>query len=624
MAECSPHELPRGKSGVAGERKVFAWLRDLPDDCIVYYEPVTGRRYPDFVVILPTLGVLVVEVKSWPLADLRDADAHSFRIASASGKSEMVQAHPVRQARDYVLALMEVCASHLWGRCLRWEEGSWRGKFRFPFAHAVVLTEVRRAEIEALPALAELLPAARVLTADELAAASKAEPAEKLAVARRFFDLFQPTEPLGPAQIAALRAIIHPEIRIGAPTQFVRQSDPATESLKVLDLAQERAALEIGGGHRLVFGAAGSGKTVMLLARARLLATQRPEAKILVLCYNVTLAAYLARNLREFGERVQVINFHKILHRAGIAWRGETYEVDPNALGLELLRRRHDDEADSRYFDALFIDEAQDFAPSWFQAALGLVKQPDEADVFIVGDGNQGIFGTGKRRFKWASVGIHASGRTLYLKRPYRSSREIIALASHFAAAAGDDDDGVAPIAAVATLAARSTGFGPWLLRARTRAEETDKALRLVQELLAGSWRGRKLDRPLAPEDIAILYPRLEPAVKPEFERLRRELQRLQIRYNWLSADGAAKEGIGTPGVRLQTIHGSKGLQYRAVILLWVDLLPRTWGEHQDRAADRLLLYVGLTRAEDFLAVLTSGESAFVDELRAAAAQGGH
>jgi len=54
MAEMIPDRLPGGAS--AGERKVFRLLQQLPDDVIVYYEPVVAERYPDFIVIIPTVG----------------------------------------------------------------------------------------------------------------------------------------------------------------------------------------------------------------------------------------------------------------------------------------------------------------------------------------------------------------------------------------------------------------------------------------------------------------------------------------------------------------------------------------------------------------------------------------
>jgi hypothetical protein len=34
------------------------------------------------------------------------------------------------------------------------------------------------------------------------------------------------------------------------------------------------------------------------------------------------------------------------------------------------------------------IDEAQDFAPSWFQCAKAALKEPGDGDLIIVGDGS--------------------------------------------------------------------------------------------------------------------------------------------------------------------------------------------------------------------------------------------
>jgi hypothetical protein len=42
-------------------------LARLPDDCLIYYEPVVRRRYADLIAILPEIGVLVIELgqESW-------------------------------------------------------------------------------------------------------------------------------------------------------------------------------------------------------------------------------------------------------------------------------------------------------------------------------------------------------------------------------------------------------------------------------------------------------------------------------------------------------------------------------------------------------------------------------
>jgi Nuclease-related domain len=62
VAQTIPDKCP---SKIKGEQRLFGILKRLPDDAIVYYEPVIDNRHPDFVIILPTLGVLLIEVKGW-------------------------------------------------------------------------------------------------------------------------------------------------------------------------------------------------------------------------------------------------------------------------------------------------------------------------------------------------------------------------------------------------------------------------------------------------------------------------------------------------------------------------------------------------------------------------------
>ena len=71
----------------------------LPDDLIVYYEPVVADRYPDFIVIIPQLGLVIVEVKGW-------YPAHIFESQQRRGHRKLTRSarkkkHAVWQARDY-------------------------------------------------------------------------------------------------------------------------------------------------------------------------------------------------------------------------------------------------------------------------------------------------------------------------------------------------------------------------------------------------------------------------------------------------------------------------------------------------------------------------------------------
>jgi superfamily I DNA/RNA helicase len=56
-------------------------------------------------------------------------------------------------------------------------------------------------------------------------------------------------------------------------------------------------------------------------------------------------------------------------------------------------------------------------------------------------------------------------------------------------------------------------------------------------------------------------------------------------------------------------------LQYRAVIVLWADRLPRSFPD-LDPAEDPKLMYVALTRPEDYLFITHSGPSSFIDRIR--------
>ncbi|RPI36131.1 MAG: NERD domain-containing protein [Methanoregulaceae archaeon] len=74
MAECIPDRLSAKAS--RGEERTFALLKKLPDDYLIWYEPDIDNRHPDFIVIAPDLGVIIIEVKSW-LLDIIVGGNHS-------------------------------------------------------------------------------------------------------------------------------------------------------------------------------------------------------------------------------------------------------------------------------------------------------------------------------------------------------------------------------------------------------------------------------------------------------------------------------------------------------------------------------------------------------------------
>lgn len=266
-----------------------------------------------------------------------------------------------------------------------------------------------------------------------------------------------------------------------------------------------------------------------------------------------------------------------------------------------------------RKYDAILVDEAQDFEVSWFKCVLEAMKEPYDGDLIIVGDGNQGLFPRGK--VNWKEIGINAQGRTIYkkfdLEKNYRNSREIIELAATFVKPSVDDGDSIISLQVDPNKCVRSTGIKPVLVKSRNQKEECTRVLDIVKNLLNGQWFGQQIEA-LEPEDIGIFYPR------KNIELIRKFISSLKefAPVIWLNETPQSRIRVSEPGVKIQTIHSAKGLQYRAVILMWAHLLPSSF-KNSDEETDRRLFYVGLTRPEDFLAISTSAfsKSKFITEI---------
>jgi hypothetical protein len=149
-------------------------------------------------------------------------------------------------------------------------------------------------------------------------------------------------EALTEPEHAEVRALIHPEVVIqpaeGQPSLF-GGANGAEDVIRVMDVRQERLAKSLGRGHRVIRGVAGSGKTVVLVARAKLLSQWYPNDRILVTCFTRALASLLRHHLEAF-ENVEVVHLHKlirgVLRHAGFETSGR---VDWAAQGGQALSR---------------------------------------------------------------------------------------------------------------------------------------------------------------------------------------------------------------------------------------------------------------------------------------------
>jgi hypothetical protein len=612
MAVMIPDRLPA--NATQGERRTFALLEKLPGDCICYYEPVVGERYPDFVVIIPELGVLIIEVKGWYRSQLERADT-----ANVSVRREgvlQVHKHPVRQAREYKFELMNACHRSRHARHLLHPDGKREGNFLFPFGHMALMSNITRDQVRQgdLEIAQGVFGDGKMVMKDEMEALLELPADQLIDVMRGWFDPNWSFPRLTNSQVDAIRMIVHPEIVIEGT------------SLAVLDHRQEAKARSIGLGHRLVYGVAGSGKTVILLARARMLAKD-PGKQVLVLCYNRELVRRFRAELSEHPN-IHVTNFHQWVARNRVRVRFDDFSPEAEDLRVRLLLERlQAGRGEAGRYDAVLIDEAQDFDPRWFTCAKLALKQPDDGDLVIALDGGQNLYG--RKTFTWKSVGVNAVGRVMSrsaydFDRNYRNTRQILTVAAPFAAenVTDDEDDALQSYRVDPGCAVRE-GPLPRIYAANTRELEIDAVVRRVKDWQTRGFltEGGAYER-LLPGDIAILYPRCPDAFKPHLESLLQNLAAItSVRLIASGASAAARSGAASsePALTVGTIHSAKGLQFRAVILMWADVL---YGPSDaDRyVKDRALLYVGLTRAQTFLRICWTRGTALTAEIEAAIA----
>src|SRR5512133_2073705 len=97
------------KDVTPGERR-FARLLEakLEDDYLFWYiVPIApARLLPDFIILHPQRGVLILEVKDWRLSTIDTINSHEATIFV--NNSPITVKNPLEQARGYAMAVADI------------------------------------------------------------------------------------------------------------------------------------------------------------------------------------------------------------------------------------------------------------------------------------------------------------------------------------------------------------------------------------------------------------------------------------------------------------------------------------------------------------------------------------
>ncbi|WP_339384940.1 DEAD/DEAH box helicase [Iningainema tapete] len=393
---------------------------------------------------------------------------------------------------------------------------------------------------------------------------------------------------------------------------------PDSSVIVTLDIEQERLAADMRNGHRLFYGVAGSGKTLILLSRAKFLANRLVGHRVLVLCFNITLASYLRSQIHDdnqnplYRERVEVTHFNgwarKILTK--LPNPQQVTEDYDEVLG-ELLLEAIANLTLEQKWDAILVDEAHTFSPSWFKCCVAALKDPENGDLMIVSDGSQSLYK--RHTFTWKSVGIRVQGgqRSKKLEHNYRNTQEILSAAWSVVQNVHlkeKDDEVTFPI--IEPSAALRHGSCPVLQITTSRSKEIEAVLAQIQKLHVNGYE---------PRDIAVVYKYLIQSDTPLLNNLQQQLNNLDLGCYWVTENADSKHSYRNhrEGVRLITALSSLGLEFKAVLIPWVQQFGDRYSQEPEAAIlAKRQLYVAMTRAQEQLYLFGSGDAPILDELR--------
>ncbi len=384
MAQMYPHPLPVeviNDPGRAAERRVYrAFEAGLTPDHVVFYGVAWLSRCADgvhdgeadFIVAHPDRGILLFEVKGGAVA--RDRATGRWTSTDRGGRVHEIK-DPVQQVRTSKYALLEKLH----------ENRTWCGR-RIDIGHAVAFPDCANPR----RALAPDIPSDLVIFSEDFERAD--------ARIDELYDFWRErdrgfTAP-GPALVAYLVRVLAPTFELHQPLGPVlieedRELIRLTEDqFRVLDRLSRERRVSISGG-------AGTGKTLLALEKAKRLAQEGLD--VLLTCFNRPLADHLKKSSAGV-EHLRVASFHQLCYQyateagiplapPGAEHRAPEYfdKTMPEALlkALDTIETR---------FDAIVVDEGQDFLESWWVPLQFCLTDSDRGILYVFHDDNQHIY----------------------------------------------------------------------------------------------------------------------------------------------------------------------------------------------------------------------------------------
>lgn len=526
------------------ERRLYEGFLEQLDDAYVVYHSVDwvlfdrDRRVEgeaDFVIAHPVDGVLVLEAKGGRLS--YEPSTRRWRQSGRTG-SHHLDEDPFHQAKDEMHSLVEILSAQPgWDR--------WRPSYGFGVAFPD-----GEYDVPAHPGA----PVEVAVDRDDLDRLG-----DRIREVMGYWR--HPGRTFGAEGMDALALALGYRVEIRTPLKLTF----ADEDKTIVELTNDQAWVLAFVLHRkraAVTGPAGTGKTLLAIEVAKRSAAQ--GQRTLLTCFNTALAHHL-RDSTSGTANLEVRHFHalclELAREARLALPEPSTEPGSEYFEHRLpeLLARSAAKLGPRY-EAIVVDEAQDFREWWWPSLLALHTDPDRGALYVFSDDNQNLYG--------GALPLAEEDRLPPLRDNLRNTKAIGEFVSVFY------DGRSAP------TSKGPEGRPPQILGYR----DDDDLARLLGIVLTNLVEEERV--PL--EDIVVLTPSGS--------------GRSHLRSRDRVDGFRLSENVEPDAVLTASVHGFKGLERPVVIL------AELGDKHQEDLAR--YMYVGASRARNELIVLAAEDVA--------------
>ncbi|WP_319507753.1 UvrD-helicase domain-containing protein [uncultured Methanolobus sp.] len=509
-------------------------------------------------------GVSIIEVKDWRWEDIDTLNQKTAIINESSREN------PINRANDYFYA----ANNKLQNQGTLIDE---KYTLKYGLYSNLVLTNLKSNELQDLDSCF-YQPPSRCITSEKIS---------NLTVNILFSEKLQQ---INENDLSLIRSIFFPEIKVKLLQkelwEYSRKETEDNSIIKTLDVEQEKFARRVPHGHYMVSGIPGSGKTVILLARAVYLVREHLDWKIKILTYTNSLNSKLTSKIESLRDdlesmgvnhqNIEVSTFHSLAKY--VADIGNVPDPAPENY-WELIVPAIALEKAQPMYDAILIDEYQDFHDSWMKLCLKLCEKHEYNDqvsenIFLAGDRLQSIYKPSTHN--WKSLGINVAGRAKLLKNSYCSGSTHVNLALEYLMTDSSNKREVETF---------YEGRGGICCNFNVDDSVTFVTgnFKVVNKMIKDLLENENYN----PEDILVLLPNTWLRDKI-YEYLDKKLKLNSI----------ASKDLVEDKMNLVTYHSAKGIETKVCILMDVD-----------KVKDKKLLYVGMTRASEKLIIHSPDEN---------------